>query len=75
MSGGGGAMSMNDILGSAAGNGQGMGGMAPYMQMMQAPWQSFGQYANAIGGPTILSSGNQSGSSKASAASGGMFGG
>lgn len=54
---------------------QAMGGMAPYMQMQQAPWQAFGQYANAIGGPTILGSGSQSGSSKASAASGGMFGG
>ena len=36
----------------------GMGQFAPYM----APWQAAGQYANAIGGPTVLGSGSGSGS-------------
>ena len=37
----------------------GMGQFAPYM----APWQATGQYANAIGRPTVLGSGLSSGSS------------
>lgn len=53
----------------------GMGTMAPWLQAMQSPWDSLNNYAGVVGGPTILGSGSQSGSSKASAAGGGMMGG
>lgn len=39
----------------------GMGAFAPYMM----PWQAMGQYANVIGRPTILGSGNMAGNSDA----------
>jgi len=38
----------------------GMGMYAPTMM----PWQAMGQYANTVGGPTVLGSGSQSGDSK-----------
>jgi hypothetical protein len=37
----------------------GMGQFAPYM----APWQAMGQYANTVGAPTVLGSGQSSGDS------------
>lgn len=40
----------------------GMGSMAPAMQASQVPWDNMNQYANAIGGPTVL--GESSGSSR-----------
>ena len=51
----------------------GMGQFAPYM----APWQATGQYANAIGRPTVLGSGVSSGQSdsKGFGMSGGVGGG
>lgn len=42
----------------------GMGTLAPGMQAGMFPWQMMGQYVNAIGRPTILGEGKQSGSSK-----------
>ena len=38
----------------------GMGTMAPNMQQQNQQWGNMGNYANAIGAPTVLSSGNQS---------------
>lgn len=49
----------------------GMGSFAPYMM----PWQAAGQYASAIGRPTILGSGSMSGSSESKGMSGGIGGG
>lgn len=54
--------------------GLGMGTMAPWMQAMQMPWYGMGQYANIIGGPTILGSGKTSSSSKGGGAGGSIFG-
>jgi hypothetical protein len=42
----------------------GIGSMAPMMQASQQPWDAFNQYAGALGGPTVLSSGNSNASSK-----------
>jgi len=39
----------------------GMGTMAPWMQAGMMPWQLMGQYSGAMGDPTVLSSGQQSG--------------
>ena len=64
-----------DMLGGADSNQQsamnygqnmqnlGMGQMAPWMQSMQSPWSMMGQYSNAMGAPTVLSSGKSSSSS------------
>ena len=49
----------------------GMGQFAPYM----APWQMVSPYSNAIGRPTILSSGNMFGNSSGKSVSGGIGGG
>jgi len=45
----------------------GMGMMAPNMQVQNQGWGNMDNYANAIGGPTVLQQGEQSGSSKSSA--------
>lgn len=63
---------MNQGLAGASGmQNLGMGTFSPYM----APWQMTGQYANAIGRPTILGEGTMSGDSdskgKSMSASGG----
>lgn len=42
----------------------GMGSMAPWMQNMNQGWNNMTNYSNIIGGPTVLGSGSQSGSSK-----------
>jgi len=47
----------------------GLGAMAPWMQANQAPWDAMSQYANVLGRPTVLGSGQQSGSSKGAGAS------
>tara|TARA_R110000744_G_C19371578_1_gene562704 strand:+ start:6042 stop:6881 length:840 start_codon:yes stop_codon:yes gene_type:complete len=52
----------------------GMGSMAPWMQAQNQGWSNMGNYANTIGGPTVLSSGGQSGSSKGGGASGSIKG-
>ncbi|RLD70922.1 MAG: hypothetical protein DRI98_06685 [Bacteroidetes bacterium] len=52
----------------------GMGMMAPWMQAQNQGWGSMGNYANALGGPTVLSQGSQSGDSKAMSGGGGMKG-
>lgn len=49
----------------------GMGQFAPYMM----PWDAMSQYANAIGGPTVLGSGSMSGDSSSKGLSGGIGGG
>jgi len=49
----------------------GMGMMAPWMQAQNQGWGSMGNYANTLGGPTVLSYGNQSGNSKGMAGGGG----
>jgi hypothetical protein len=46
----------------------GMGAFAPGMM----PWQNISNYANALGSPTVLSSGSSSGSSNAKGANGGV---
>ena len=46
----------------------GMGAFAPGMM----PWQNISNYANALGSPTVLSSGFSSGSSNAKGANGGV---
>jgi hypothetical protein len=51
--------------------GLGMGQFAPYM----APWQMSGQYANQMGGPTVLGSGSGDSNSKGMALGGGAKGG
>lgn len=45
----------------------GMGAFAPGMM----PWQNISNYANALGSPTVLSSGSSSGNSNAMGMSGG----
>jgi hypothetical protein len=52
----------------------GMGSMAPWMQAQNQGWSNMGNYANTIGGPTVLSSGSQSGSGKGAGASGSIKG-
>ena len=47
-----------------------MGQFAPGM----VPWDAMSQYANAIGRPTILGSGSQSGNSSSKGIGGGLFG-
>lgn len=42
----------------------GMGSMAPWMQAQNQGWNSMNQYANTIGAPTVLGSGDMRGSSK-----------
>jgi hypothetical protein len=42
----------------------GMGSMAPWMQANQQPWNMMQNQASVIGGPQVLGSGSQSGSSK-----------
>ncbi|RKY42319.1 MAG: hypothetical protein DRP85_03270 [Candidatus Makaraimicrobium thalassicum] len=66
----------NQTTGNAMGYGSnmqnlGMGSMNPYM----SPWNAMGQYANVIGRPTILGSGDSRGSSsgRSFSASGGKF--
>jgi hypothetical protein len=73
---------MSDMLGAqqgvqsnALGQGQnmqnlGMGSFAPTMM----PWQNMSNYANSIGSPTVLNSGNSSGNSNAMAVGGGGAG-
>jgi hypothetical protein len=46
----------------------GLGQFSPYM----VPWQMAGQWGNTMGGPTVLSSGNMSGSSSGKSKSGGV---
>lgn len=65
----------NAIQGGAGMQNLGMGMLAPGMAQMQAPWQMMGQYSNTIGGPTVLSQGNQRGSSKGLGMSGYGYGG
>tara|TARA_R110000803_G_scaffold210829_1_gene284071 strand:- start:15805 stop:16647 length:843 start_codon:yes stop_codon:yes gene_type:complete len=48
-----------------------MGQFAPYMM----PWDAMNQYANTLGGPTILGQGSQSGKSSSKGLSGGAGGG
>ena len=52
----------------------GMGSMAPWMQAQNQGWNNMGNYANTIGGPTVLTNGNQSGSSKGAGTSGSIKG-
>ncbi len=47
----------------------GMGSMAPHMQVNNQQWGNLNNYANALGGPTVLTSGGQNGSSKGGGAS------
>lgn len=51
-----------------------MGQMAPRMQSQNQEWNNMGNYGNTIGGPTVLSSGSQSGSSKGAGGSGSIKG-
>ena len=67
----------NKQFGIGAGNSMqnlGMGSMAPWMQVQNQGWNNMGNYANTIGGPTVLSQGNQSGSSKGAGTSGSIKG-
>lgn len=52
----------------------GMGSMAPWMQSQNQDWSNMGNYANTIGGPTVLTSGGQSGSGKGAGTSGSIKG-
>jgi hypothetical protein len=52
----------------------GLGSMAPEMQAQNQGWNNMGNYADAIGGPTVLSSGGNSGSSKGAGTSGSIKG-
>lgn len=50
----------------------GMGSMAPWMQAMNAPWGPMSQYADIIGGPTVL--GESTGKSTSKSKGGGAQG-
>jgi len=52
----------------------GMGSMAPWMQAQNQGWSNMNNYANTIGGPTVLGSGSQSGSAKGAGTSGSIKG-
>jgi len=67
-------------VGAGMGYGQGlqnlgMGSMAPYMQAYNAPWQMAGQYANTIGSPTVLGSGDSNSKAVGGSGGGGVKGG
>ena len=70
MSGGG---QFGDNYGRASQN-LGLGAMSPYIQAQQSSFAPLQQYANVIGGPTILGSGVTSSNSKGFGNSGGLKG-
>ena len=56
----------SDAIGAGAGlQNLGMGTMGPGIQAGMFPWQMMGEYVNAIGRPTVVGGGSQSGSSNA----------